>query len=72
MLIPSFHVNRACRVEEDADATPVGTDADIIVVEKVVARPGVPDWAFAATGHTKYSSWLLIVGDYGSNSLFGY
>lgn len=51
MLIPSFLLDWACRVEGDADSAPFRTDADV-VVEKVVARLGVLYWIFAAVGHS--------------------
>lgn len=50
MLRPSFLLDWACIVEGEADAAPIGTDADV-VVEKVVARLGILDWAFTAERH---------------------
>ena len=37
-------------MEGEADPAPIGSDADI-VIEKVVVRLGVLDWAFAVAGH---------------------
>ena len=50
MLGPSFLLDWAFSVEGKADLAPIGTDADV-VVEEVVARLGILDWAFTAERH---------------------
>jgi len=37
-------------VEGEADAAPIGTDADV-AVEKVISRLDILYWAFAVAGH---------------------